>query len=192
MTLPVLTRKIERLKTETKVKNFYSTVNNALRLSMVDNGDLDFNLQGKYFTYDESLNLLNTYVLKYLKYSKVEPCNIDLEARVCIYFNEGGIMVFKINTDGADVRYCSINNLKKCIPGNNYFWFQLCKKRYAINKDEFEPYLWGWNGTENDLWTNDYNGCKEKSKTRGYCTQILKNNNWKFPKNYPHFIKKVM
>ena len=49
-----------------------------------------------------------------------------------------------------------------------------------------EPYMGGWNGTREQLFTRSNIGCNETATNdRAYCTKLIQMNNWKIPKDYP-------
>ena len=57
--------------------------------------------------------------------------------------------------------------------------------KYHKNKG-VEPYLNGWDGNEETLYSNPNYGCNSSSKNNFYCTAIIQHNGWKIPSDYPY------
>ena len=77
MTIPTLISDYQKQVTVTKLKVTYSTINQALRLSAIDNGpvsnwDRNILVKDVDWTYDETLDWFNKYLAPYLRYSKIE------------------------------------------------------------------------------------------------------------------------
>ena len=52
-----------------------------------------------------------------------------------------------------------------------------------------EPYLNGWNGKDESLYTATNFRCNKDSGANFFCTAVIQKNGWKIPKNYPFKVK---
>ena len=48
-----------------------------------------------------------------------------------------------------------------------------------------QPYKYNWNGTREDLFNNDHYGCGKEGVIGAYCTELIRQNGWKIPNDYP-------
>lgn len=98
MTLPVLTAKYRISVVETYLKRFYTNMNQAVKLSVVDNGDT------KYWVFPDDNDgieeFFNKYFKKYLKIFEAKPYN----GSYIIYFADGSGV--EVNYRGHDWVYC--------------------------------------------------------------------------------------
>ncbi len=177
---------------ETKLKRFYSTMNQAIQLSETQNGSrMDWNFEyadtkEDNFTkgYDEKVltKFYETYLKNYLKVLKTDfytyPYNGEHYMR--LYFADGSISL--MGWFGHDYIYCiDQKSTDNSIVGKNCFIFAFMplgdkSKRgpYFLNKG-LEPYINPyWDGTREGLKQNDAN-----------YTKLIQLNDWKIPKNYP-------
>ncbi|MBR6164224.1 hypothetical protein IKQ26_10120 [bacterium] len=187
ITVPTLINKMQREEVETKLKRFYSVMNQAMLSSKLENGDYstwEWSLIDS--TYEHKKEFFDKYLKKHLKYMKVEQ---DTEMnRLVVYMVDGSI--FSIDGD-KDVRYFTRSN-KKDNPtwGRNAFWFKIfpgSTNPYYKNKG-FETYAYTWNGTIEGAKdpSNNY-GCYNPGSERGrhLCSRLIQANSWKIPDDYP-------
>lgn len=187
MTIPVLMVEYKKSVIETRLKKVYSTVNQAINLSMLDNGDKK--------TWDTltSSNVdtwYNKYLAPYLKTAKVNSGSNFVQA----YFSDGSLLQIASASWTFYPRANDLNNPAYVYgPGtgraNFTFYFDPTTNNtsnaYHYNKG-FEPYKSGWDGNENTLLTNTALGCKQTvTNIRAYCTALIQLHNWKIPDNYP-------
>lgn len=195
MTLPALMTNYKKHVVETRLKHFYSTINQAIAASEAYNGDKQYwfgddTVGGVDDTgISNKLKWAQTYLLPYINVIRYET-NFDkygesITSDVPVFFLANGsafasINGGKINRDWVlwtkDPRECSINksdNYGSCI-----FWFY-----YDPTAEKgLEP--WGINKSDGDI----YNDCE--SGTFHYsCTAMIARNGWKIPKNYPRKIR---
>ena len=197
LVMPFLITSYQKRVVENKLKKFYSTMNQALKLSAVENGDLlsPVNM-GRNYTYQENLNWLYTYILPHIKYSKIEKAASG--QAVCVYLGNGDGFKFSIDSNGADLIF--VVNLKdKDL--NNYhvnnshiarqkFNFQFFKRQQGysanLNSTNFiEPYIYNWDGSVETLKTHSSSGCKKSGTNCNFCTKLIQLNGWKIPADYP-------
>ena len=193
MTMPTLIQNYKKHVVETKLAKFYTTINQAVAMSTVQNGDpADWVKDcGTYVnplcTTDEAILWFENYLGKYLNYSKIE----SYETFFLVYFNDGSIMQMGryIYDQGF---YISERAVKNPIRGINSFAFRFMPKLttntrpedniYAI-KNTFEPFLTSWDGNIETLYKGARYSCQDG--TSNYCTKIIQLNGWKIPKDYP-------
>jgi len=198
ITIPNLITAYQKRQVETKLKKFYSTINQTVRLSMAENGSpegwfSDFTAGGSGYTYERQVEFLNTYILPYMKNHGYEKCMSDSKVPkpgVCVYLFDGGLMWFYVDRNGGDITYLidnnwdnrSVNKRKKRF----YFQFYKLKSSYdlnTLNSTSFvEPYIMNWDGTREQLLDGNTRSCKTDGV---YCTKLIQLNNWKIPKDYP-------
>lgn len=190
LTIPGLITKCAKLRTETKLKAFYSKINNALRLSSVDNGDIDgWVEQNKGYNYIETVAFLDQYLLPYIKYTDIKDCTTT-QVGVCIHILDGSLFWFSIDANGADIVYYADGDRSHITPKNK-FQFQFAKLSGIAGENSYksvsfiEPYTFGWDGKVEHLKEGNIWACKKGCTNCGYCTKIIQLNSWKIPDNYP-------
>lgn len=200
MTIPNLMTAFAKTRTETQLKGFYSKINQALRLSIADNGDPDGWVEyRKSYNYNEQVEFLNTYMFPYMKQLRYESC-ISLSGfqGVCITLIDGGGLWFAIDQNGADLEYYP--DAKKMFEhtrdGKSFtkasrerFKFSFAKTKTDDNPEItsvnfVKPYTYGWDGTKEGLKKGIY-ACIKGCTICTYCTEIIHQNGWKIPKDYP-------
>jgi len=199
MTIPTLISDYQKQVTVTKLKVTYSTINQALRLSAIDNGPVsnwDRNIleEDVDWTYDETLDWFNKYLAPYLRYSKIEKFSVGTyvgangeelpDDYLLVYLNNGVIL-----------------RLEAKDPYDTYFVFHDGKKFGTIGLDVFamrfaalgrnlqlQPYFPSslaetWDGSLESLKNGSY-GCYNGGML---CTKLIQENGWKIPDDYPYF-----
>ena len=188
ITIPSLVTNYQKHVVETKLAKFNSTMNQAMRLSMVDNGDPDGWLERNHnYSYPETVEFMNTYFLPYMKYIKTEPSSSQNGIRVILL--DGSYFSFSVTQDGGDIVYYV--NGKTEINPRNKFQYQFTKRAdlsgwEKVNSSGYiEPYVFMWNGSVNHLKNGNTWACKKGCTNCGYCTKLIQLNGWKIPKDYP-------
>ena len=202
MTIPTLTANYKKKVVETRLARFYSMMNQAMQLSSVNNGDIS---TWNYFTeeqvFDDDGNVIghsssgvltwfNKYIAPYIKYSKLEELDYGY---LMVYFLDGScarigapsVAFYPFAGDCKDGLGDSEDTGKKrflflfdCFTGNDKF-------KYHHGKG-IEPYMGGWDGNRESLFSDTAIGCREEvSNERAYCTKLIQLNNWKIPDDYP-------
>ena len=188
ITIPSLVTNYQKHVVETKLVKFNSTMNQAVRLSMVDNGDPDSWVE-RYHTYSyaETLEFVNTYFLPYMNILKMQSNSIKNGLDIILL--DGSMFQFSIDVDGADIIYYI--NGKREINSRNSFSFQFSKRidwsTKEVNSSNFiEPYILNWDGNISHLTSSGiFRACKKGCTNCGYCTKLIQLNGWKIPKDYP-------
>ena len=190
ITIPSLVTNYQKHVVETKLAKFNSTMNQAVRLSMVDNGDPDgWVEQSREYTYADMVDFMNTYFLPYMKYVKMERNTSNYNNGVRVILLDGSMFTFDIDLNGGDIVYYV--NGKTEINPRNKFQYQFTKRVHWSSADKMnsvsyiEPYILNWNGTVDHLKTGAIWACKKGCTNCGYCTKLIQLNGWKIPKDYP-------
>ena len=200
LTMPALIQQQHKLVVETRLKKFYSVINQAITMSERDNGDK------LYWTPSDSDDLWDSYLKKYIKYVKEEDYYYGRPRKV-VYFADGSLAVIDVyyatNADGS---------VKEKTTGGHFLFFPFAKDfKPTLSEEEFAN-LYGkklfsfgfWPNTDGVQWKQHYNkgvepykvrwdGDADKLKEKCYdgtdlqwCTAVIQYNNWKIPKDYPY------
>lgn len=187
MTMPTLIQNHKRHEVETKLKKFYSTINQAIKLSEAENGtcnewDLDMlNHNDTNGAYGDEF--FEKYLSKYLQVSEKGDYPIT-SSRIAKYvrFSDGSIMIYDASR-GLDIQYLpkfvDKDNRKD---GRTSFAFTFAKIDTIGAKCSIEPFTARWDGTDEDLMNNKNFGC---AVSGSYCIKLIQQNGWKIPKDYP-------
>ena len=182
LTLPALINNYEKSVVETRMQKFYTNINAALKLSIVENGDMvDWTFPQDYYDADGSEQFFNTYLKNNLQYLKTVPrvttswptngIEVDL--------NDGSAFVLS----GTWITYYPNAN-KKLRSGVDSFVFIINKNGNSVIPHGNELKL-----NENTLKkVNDVvyscNGNTHRDYNRS-CAAYIMQNGWKIPKYYP-------
>ena len=201
LTLPALIQHYKRQDIETRLQKFYSTMNQAIKQSELDNGDFstwEFGIQLNGDDNDNNIEWYKKYLDPYLQTLKVE---IDSNNYIRIYFTDGSMVLLR--RAGTTYNYfpyakkyeelkdefADINTIAKStkILGKDSFLFAFMPNTtnsgWEYHKDKgLEPYRWHSGDTLN-LKSGNY-GCT-KTGQKQYCTAVIQENGWKIPKDYP-------
>ena len=195
LSIPHLITSYQKIYVESHVKKFYSTLNNALKLSAAENGDPSgWVVRDKNYSHQEMHKILDTYISPYYKHGSVwdNPQSSSGQYFIATEMVFGGVMLINIDKNGMDILYKPFDNKFRTTKNSprNKFQFQLSKyvsdKNKGVNSPDFvEPYIFNWKGTNADLKNNATWGCRKGCTNCGYCTKMLQLNGWKIPKDYP-------
>ncbi|MBR1753780.1 type II secretion system protein [bacterium] len=199
LAIPTLISNNNKRIVETRLAKFYSSINQAIELSEVENGPKEkWEMPGYGFEKDTdneddtSKPIARTWVDKYLEpYLKLSKIEYDayggailylLDSSVVALANEHWVFYPKVKdyineaTNNVDAQYGK---------GKFIFYFYPSRKDdpYYYKKG-VEPYVANWDGTESSLRNNNSHGCNLNSG-RHYCTQLIRMNGWKIPDDYP-------
>lgn len=188
LTLPSLITNYRKQVIETRLSKFYTTMNQAVLNSQIENGDFrDWELSSEKNLYDD-------YLKKYLKTVKVKKLN----SRQYIYLPDGSYFYETFaNSDFRDIFYCPLGNSCKR-PGIDRYRFAFSphtnRTLITVFNNPIEPYTWTWNGDIKTLRTAGTLGCNKENRIVttiqtqdrvAFCTAVIMLNGWKFPKDYP-------
>ena len=187
MTLPVLIQKNNNRVVETKLKKFYSSMNQAVRLAEVDYGDRK--IWSSYLTNDSAIIWFDKYFAPYIKITEIDKLD---NGQMRVSFPDGGAMVMESTRVWTyfPTGKCDLYEQKQNGICSFAFMFDPNGLNTNLLKNKgFGPYISGWDGNEDSL----MNGCKGKSPGAGhkgnFCTALIQRNNWTIPDNYPYKVR---
>ena len=200
MTLPSLIADYQKKVVETKVKAFYSKMNQAYLMSYAENGDTADWLVSERYTYEETVEWLEKYFFPYTKHFDVQQATTSNETEsgmweqnvALIRIPDGGLYAFSVDENGMDIAFFA--NGKPENNPRNKFTFQFSKrKNYLTDGGSMEkqslnfidPYILNWDGRRESLFTHDTWGCRKGCTNCGYCTKLIQLNGWEIPDDYP-------
>ncbi len=193
MTIPTLTSNYRKHEAVTKLKKAYTTVNQAIKLSEVEYGDV-YEWAGEKHdltNVDDAIIWFNKYIGKHLEITEIKP---DYENNVFyVYLKDGSIFRFTyyISDIGFYLNKKALENPK---PGINEFLFRfnpVLKESQKNNIEEYkydgtktiEPYAYGWDGTREQLIKGSvYYSCESGG---AYCAKLIQYDGWRISKDYP-------
>lgn len=208
MTLPTLMTNYRKTVIETRLQKFYSTMNQSIAMAVADYGDkTEWETYEKLFEKDEegknkpieNTEYFNKYFAPYLLKAEIRHAPAGLTV---VYFADGSAATFsaasiKFYPFAKDFKEMqkdkTTNELKNNMEdsGIKYFTFffnptgKTPDNKFHYDKG-VEPYMFNWDGTREKLFNDSEIGCKEKvSNERAYCTELIRMNGWKIPKDYP-------
>ena len=182
LTLPALINNYEKSVVETRMQKFYTNINAALKLSIVENGDMvDWTFPQDYYDADGSEQFFNTYLKNNLQYLKTVP-------RVTTSWPTNGIEV-DLNDGSAFVLsdtwityYPNAN--KKLRSGVDSFIFIINKNGNSVVPHGYDLKL---NESTIKLVEDVSYSCNGKSRKafNRSCAAYIMQNGWKIPEYYP-------
>ena len=202
MTLPALIQKKTNSEVEAKLKKIYSTMNQAIMLSEIDNGPKEYWPNGCNDTTCEEY--FNKYILKYLKDVTHKSFKSYGGYNIAIYFSDGTVLVGKAgydyyffpNAKNFDEENFAIEtadggvNRNGC--GTTYFAFSF-RPSYKDDKFHykkgFEPYRHSLVANTKEALTDGPYGCSKLGTAKVFCTAWIQLNGWKIPDDYPFQVK---
>ena len=189
LTIPGLITKYHRRSVEVKLEKFYSTINQAIRYSIADHGDISFDN-------DAAIENRAQYIEEWFKENFLQylsGAHGELLSKNSVYYkielSDGSGFVSYIPTTGGgfNIFYCVNANDKSCKPesydAKNTFLFV-----YHTRKRSIVPLGYDILNTDT-LKFNPGNmvGCylKSSSDNKHLCTSLIFHNGWKIPDDYP-------
>lgn len=205
MTLPTLIQSYKKKVVETRMAKFYTTFNEAIKLSEVVNGsrmDWDFNIDTT--DKDAVLAWQDKYFSPYFKYLKKEVIPFSQNYRTANWLPDGSLVVISSYStwlffpNAKDFEYtCVDNDLSRCYPketdgGTKWFTFVFSpktKENETYYKKGLEPYC---HANFEVTSANILNPAKSQACTpersdgeHALCAKLIQINGWKIPDNYP-------
>lgn len=194
LTIPTLISGYKKSEYSTRLKKFYSSMQQARIMYNADNGTTDSDWDfPRYNTSSDMIDYWNKYFAPYFtNVLNAEYKTSNGLSGLFVYFTDGSSL--RMRTQGAIDFEFDVNNEKR--PPN-----ERGKDRYAFTiqreDNKFTPY--GWIGnieTENNanpeeppLSTNlnDRSNVQKLCKRNGiYCSQLLYLDGWEYKNDYPH------
>lgn len=204
--IPALLQKYNKVIAESRLAKFYSTINQAVRLSEIENGShVNWEPLGASCDYDEetdscisgsenAVQWFNKYLAKYINYNKIDtyryaagenptPDAPHGSVKCLVYFNDGSLLEFNRR---AVTFYISANDFKKYLKdqkkilGTRAFTFFF----FNSNHNAFETYNFD---KDHEFLLNDSEyGCNDTASNKYVnCAALIQQNGWKVPDDYP-------
>ena len=185
MTIPSIVQKQNQKEATSRLKKFYSTMSQAIMLSEVDNGSVQYwdkadqirNEDGSYNSVENDKLVevfYDKYLAKYLKISSRGYLREDARFRFYTRFPDGS-MAWYGNGGCIDIVYDYNGGKKPNLLGYDRFSFLLCKDQ--------KPAFAGFNLDEAKESRDDaIETCKIEPQK---CTGLLQYDNWEFKPDYP-------
>ena len=186
MTMPSLMQNYKRQQATARIKKFVSVINQALISAENDLGPREDWVIGEMGNSDSAYNFLNTYIKPYIKSADIEKRTLFGMNMATLRFVDGSQMSVKI---GAcyDIWY-DINGEKgPNEKGRDIFVFILCKNGGCnFNSNQVRGFYCAPTGEQFPTHGQLIDNCKNYRTDGGnYCTILLEQNGYEFPKDYP-------
>ena len=190
MTMPSLMQNYKRQQATARIKKFVSVINQALISAENDLGPReDWVIEGDASpegNSDYAYNFLNTYIKPYIKSDDIEKRRLFGMNMATLRFVDGSQMSVKV---GAcyDIYY-DINGEKgPNEKGKDIFVFILCKNGGCnFNSNQVRGYYCAPTGYPFPTHGQLIDNCKNYRTNGGvFCTILLEQNGYEFPKDYP-------
>ena len=186
LTMPTLIQNYKKQQATARIKKFVSITNQALITAENDLGPReDWVIEGGSAegNSDASFNFLNTYIKPYIKSAEIEKRQLLNMSMATLRFVDGSQMSVKI---GAcyDIYYDINGENKPNKLGKDIFAFILCKnKNCNVDSNQLRAFYCETDGSEFPSRESIIWDCKSSSGT--WCTLLLEQNSYEFPKDYP-------
>ena len=184
MTMPSLMQNYKRQQATARIKKFVSVINQALISAENDLGPREDWVIGEMNNSDSAYNFLNTYIKPYIKSDDIEKRRLFGMNMATLRFVDGSQMSVKV---GAcyDIFY-DINGEKgPNEKGRDIFVFILCKNGGCnFNSNQVRGFYCQPNGEPFPTHEQLIDNCKDRNRG-SYCTILLEQNGYEFPKDYP-------
>ena len=186
LTLPNIIYNYQKHVVETRLQKFYSTINQAVRLTEQDYGDREnWAQQGN----QNEIEFINKYYVPYLNVTKTKK--IAWNKPYVLYFEDGSALGH--SGWGRDWLFFP-GDPEKCLKQEKYigrcafsFYFNPIPGLYRENN--FEPFSFAMTNNDDFIRNDSVRGCNNNGGSGSYCTKLIQRNGWKIPKDYPYRIR---
>ena len=197
MTIPVLVQKYKYQVVEVRLKKFYTSINQAIKLSEVQNGAKELWYVDNHDT-AESLEWFKNYIGKYMNILKYETLS---DGTFLVYFPDGSAMQ-QLNSNFSREYVFYPGNPNKCLDhynGHVYNTLGKCGFKFMYFPADsnwyykyhylkgVEPARYGLSGSRDEMKATMYEDCSDPYQGK-YCTAIIQDNGWRIPSDYPQKI----
>ena len=204
LTIPTAISKYRKTTVETSLKNSYSTLANAVKMSVTDNGDIS----GWDYSIENYEDFLRKYIFPYVRNAKMNCYAYGSISDICKITLANGT-IWQLERFGSNNNFWTtvtvdINGDKKPNnPGYDIFAFHIFGYSGYYNAGDGNLangvpqqglYYDGYGKSRSDLFNNANRGCNTACNytlnnggrhCRHYCTALIVQNNWKIPDDYP-------
>lgn len=183
LTMPSLIQNYKRQQATARIKKFVSVINQALMSAENDIGPREGWEIGEMYSSDSAFNFLNTYIKPYIKSVDIEKRRLFNMNMATLRFADGSQMSIKIGTC-FDIYYDINGENKPNKLGKDVFVFILCREKGTCNFDsnQVRGFYCQPAGFKYPNHKELINACKANGV---YCTILLEQNSYEFPKDYP-------
>ena len=186
LTLPNIIYNYQKHVVETRLQKFYSTINQAVRLTEQDYGDREnWAQQGN----QNEIEFINKYYVPYLNVTKTKK--IAWNKPYVLYFEDGSALG---HSGWGRVWLFFPGDPEKCLKQEKYigrcafsFYFNPIPGLYRENN--FEPFSFAMTNNDDFIRNDSVRGCNNNGGSGSYCTKLIQRNGWKIPKDYPYRIR---
>ncbi len=209
ITLPSIVSSYKKRVVQTKLQKFYYVMNNAIKMSYIENGNFMRNMEvvepsednpTGFSSQEQAISFIETYILKYIKYDKIVKAEStsDFKSLIRVDLLDGSMFFInaipRLNfihiwylTDNRYKDYWAEDELRNEVLGKYSFLFYTDADH--IDKGQgMVPYDSFWNGTREDLFSNSLYGCAKSAgiaQPGVFCTKLIQYDGWKISKDYP-------
>ena len=201
LTIPSVITNYQKMQTETKLKKVYQTLANMIELAKADNGDpLNWDWSETYNSECNSPEKIVGIFNKYLNIAQEFPKEYG-----CFKSHDAKLL----NGELADSKYryaLADGTLIHFIAGgyawndDPWMWIQFdingLDKPNTYGKDIFNIFFYAKRGLDSADWVSDFTSYKNRSREdviesckssyiSTYCFDLIKDNGWKIPDDYP-------
>jgi len=199
LTIPTLVAGYKKSVVESRLKKMYSTLANAVKMSIVSNGDIigwDYNNQN-------FENFLSIYLLPYIQNAKITMIN-DYTCKVILadgtsweIAKEGSpfwlVVRVDINGDAKPNKF-GYDQFKFYIFNQAKSLYNAGNGNIAYNVPSQGVYYSGYGASKNELLNSAYRRCSNSDDgfdsryeyaRNSHCIALIIQNNWKIPSDYP-------
>ena len=170
------------------MKKFYTNINQAVKLSEDDNEHCSLWTFPTTDDYANAQVFWNRYFAKYLNTLQITQETVPFETTSTttanlIQLSDGSVIGISFTGAAGDIIftfYPEINRINSPDFHKYRFVFVLTKEKCIV-----EPYVYDWDGTEDNLVNHSRYGCNRTSPLRNYCAKLMQYNTWLIRGNYP-------
>jgi prepilin-type N-terminal cleavage/methylation domain-containing protein len=185
LTMPALMANYRKKVLETRIKKFYSVINQSVRMKQAQDGEFDTSMLTAAADPDVMLEFFNKNYAPYLKTTSVEKMTKGL----AVGFPDGsGMYLFKTEAYGEWYQTAGCTYILFCVSYKN------CKKLNEANfsphtlSDGKEVFTFYTDGrTPTSFWNDTRESLKQKCKVEDvyYCSTLLMYDGWEVKDDYP-------
>lgn len=189
LTMPALIANHRKKLVGIRLKKFYSSINQAIKMAEVKNGDI---LYWEYPTRTYDPAQMETWINKYLA-PELKIIKTESNSSIFYIYSPDGYKAGFFVHGNRDSEltgpqkmhiyvYPFVKNKGNAM-GKDFFTFFFWPSQ---TKDLIEPYKFSWDGTKEALYTGPFGCARTDGEARHYCTTLLEYNNWEVPDDYPY------
>lgn len=191
ITMPNLIKNYQKQVTVSKLKETYSIISQAVKLSEIENQTCNtWNYPSERSNPEMTLEWFEKYLKPYLKSVRTE----NYTGGIYVYLSNGVILRLWYNGNNHFHVFVYLNGKDKTVAGKDEFVYFLgdnATNDYMSNTNSFIPYNSGIKELSRDILINDEKyGCNKTSthnEPRRYCAYLIMYDSWQIKDDYPYF-----